>query len=114
MSSQLTHLFRLVLVAGLVASGCSPKSVTPGDTENHGCKEPPPDTFTSVGVDAHFTQSTFWKIVMGDVGVKVTPSVVSLASNAARSALVRDYLRCLAMNRDHFSKAQVIYVDSVN
>lgn len=114
MTSQVTYLFRLVLVACLVASGCLPKSVPSGGMENHGCKEPPPDTFTSVGVDAHFTQSTFWKVVMGDVGVKIDPSVMSLASNAARSALVRDYLRCLAMNRDHFSKAQVIYLDSVN
>lgn len=88
--------------------------VHPGSEDKHGCKEPPPDTFTSAGVDARFAQSTFSKVVTGDVDVKIHPSVVSLASNAARSAHLRDYLRCLAINRDKFNTAQAIYLDNTN
>lgn len=107
-------LFRLAVAVCFAYAGCSPVGTHPLGEDKHGCTVPPPDTFTSAGIDARFAQSTFGKVVTGDVDVKINPSVVSLASNAARSAHLRDYLRCLARNRDKFSPAQTIYLDTMN
>ncbi|HRI38445.1 MAG TPA: hypothetical protein PLO50_07810, partial [Nitrospira sp.] len=91
-----------------------PRAVSPNSEDKFGCKEPPPDTFTSAGVDAHFAQSTFGKVVTGDVDIKTNPSVVSLASQAVMNARVRDNIRCLAINRDKFNTAQAIYLEDTN
>lgn len=97
-----------------MTAGCSPKPVPTGGEDKYGCKEPPPDTFTSAGVDAHFAQSTFGKVVTGDVDIKTNPSVVSMASQAVMNARVRDNIRCLAINRDKFNTAQAIYLEDNN
>lgn len=114
MTRTRVYLFYIVVTACLAYVGCSPKGVHPGGGENHGCKEPPPDTFTSVGVDARFAQSTFGKVVTGDVDVRTNPSVVSLASKAVIDARIKDYLRCLAISRDRFTPAQAIYLETMN
>lgn len=107
-------LLLIMLASYIACAGCSPKAELSGDGESYGCKEPPPDTFTSVGIDAHVAQSTFAKVVTGNVDVKTNPSVVSLASKAARDSRTRDFLRCLALNRDKFTHDQVIYLDNMN
>gem|GEM_PF-6635078 len=108
------YLFRFALAACLASAGCSPRAVSPNSEDKFGCKEPPSDTFTSAGVDAHFAQSTFGKVVTGDIDIKTNPSVVSLASQAVMNARVRDNIRCLAINRDKFNTAQAIYLDNTN
>lgn len=101
---------RLILTACMVCAGCAPKgAVAPHGEDHYGCQEPPPDTFTSVGVDAQAAQSAFGKAVTGSVDFKTLPSVVSLASQATRDARVNNYLQCLALKRDGFTQAQVIY-----
>lgn len=104
----------LALASCITYAGCSPKGIQPQGGESHGCKEPPPDTFTSVGIDARFAQSTFGKVVTGDVDVKTNPSVLSLASKAVIDARIKDYLRCLAINRDRFTPAQAVYLETMN
>lgn len=108
------QLVTLVLIVCLAYTGCAPVGVPPGAEDKYGCQEPPPDTFTSAGVEAHFAQSTFSKVITGAVDIKTNPSVVSLASHAIRSARIRDKIRCLAINRDKFNTAQTIYLDLTN
>jgi hypothetical protein len=79
-----------------------------------GCQEPPPDVFAKTGIDAEFAQSTFGKVIVGTVKVKTQPEVVSLLSQAVSDSRVRDYLRCLAINRDHYTIQQAAHVDAVN
>jgi hypothetical protein len=101
---------RIVLSVCIACAGCAPKGVVhPGGEDNYGCKEPPPDTFTSAGVDARFAESMFAKVVTGSVDFKTHPSVVTLASQAVRDARISNYLQCLALKRDGFTPAQVIY-----
>ncbi len=114
MTRTCVHLFRLIFVACLVSAGCSPRGIPPGAEDKYGCEEPPPDTFTSAGVDVHFAQSMYPKVVIGDVDIKTNPSVVSLSSQAVRDARIRDKIRCLARKRDQFTPTQVMYLDGVN
>lgn len=101
---------RIVLSACIVCAGCAPKGIVhPGGEDNYGCKEPPPDTFTSAGVDARFAESTFGKVITGSVDFTTNPSVVTLASQAVRDARISNYLQCLSLKRDGFTPAQVIY-----
>lgn len=103
-------LFYLVLAACMVSVACSPKGVVqPVGEDNYGCKEPPPDTFTSAGVDARVVETTFVRAITGSVDFKTYPSVVSLASQAVRDARTNNYLQCLSIKRDGFTPAQVIY-----
>jgi hypothetical protein len=106
--------FRLALAICVGFTGCAPVGVPPGGQDKYGCEEPPPDTFTSAGVDIHFAQSTFPKIITGAVDIKTNPSVISSASQAIQSARIRDKIRCLAVNRDKFNAAQTIYLDQTN
>lgn len=100
----------LVLTACMVSVACSPKGVIhPAGEDNYGCKEPPPDTFTSAGVDARVAESMFTKAITGSFDLKTYPSVVSLASQAGRDARINNYLQCLSIKRDGFKPAQVIY-----
>ncbi len=101
---------RIVLSVCIACAGCAPKGIVhPGGEDNYGCKEPPPDTFTSAGVDARFAESMFGKVVTGSVDFKTHPSVVTLASQAVRDARISNFLQCLALKRDGFTPAQVIY-----
>jgi hypothetical protein len=106
--------FRLALAICVGFTGCAPVGVPPGGQDKYGCEEPPPDTFTLAGVDIHFAQSTFPKIITGAVDIKTNPSVISSASQAIQSARIRDKIRCLAVNRDKFNAAQTIYLDQTN
>jgi hypothetical protein len=45
--------------------------------------------------------------------VKTNPSVVSLATQAVRDARIKGHLRCLAINRDKFTPAQAIYLETM-
>jgi len=59
---------------------CNPKTVdNTSKVDQFGCNEPPPDVFTSVGIDADFAQSKFGKIVTGDINLRTNPEVISLA-----------------------------------
>lgn len=107
-------LFRLALIVCVAYTGCAPVGSRSVGIDQYGCDELPPDTFTAAGVDAHFAQSTFGKIVTGDIDIKTQPSVVSLASEVARNARARDRVRCLALRRDKFKPAQTIYLDDTN
>lgn len=88
------RLFLLIFTAACLAGvGCSPKgAVHPDGEDNYGCKEPPPDTLTSAGVDARLAESTFGKVVTGSVDFKTNPSVVSLTSQAVRDARVNHFV----------------------
>ncbi len=79
--------------------------------EDAGCLRPPPDVFTQAGVDVTFAQSTWGKVVTGELKVKTDPKVVSLASNAATSDRISGYLRCLAIKRDGFTPEQAAYLE---
>lgn len=110
-----TRLRRIqwVFAACFAYAGCAPVGEHPLGEDKYGCNVPPPDTFTSAGVDVRFAQSMFGKVVTGDVNVRTNPSVVSLVSQAVRDARIRDYVRCLSINRDKFTHEQVLYLDTM-
>lgn len=99
-------------VAMFLCVGCAPSPARPlqPDMDKYGCNVPPPDVFTSAGISVDFAQSTWGKVVTGDIKVASDPKVISLASQAATDARIQDYLQCLAINRDHFTVDQVTYM----
>jgi hypothetical protein len=101
------------MVSLLTLVACGPHVVKndPITSEDYGCKPPPRDVFTQTGVDIQFAQSTFGKVITGDVSVKTDPKVISLVSQAASDDRLRSYLRCLAINRDKYSQAQAAYLE---
>lgn len=105
--------FRLVLIVCVAYTGCAPVGSRSVGVDQYGCEELPPDTFTATGVDANFAQSTFGKIVTGDIDIKTQPYVVSLASEVARNSHARGKARCLALRRDKFTPAQAMYLGKV-
>ena len=106
----------LILLSLLVViyQGCKPIADKPDPlepkTDPYGCVEPPNDVFTSIGVDTKI-KSTFGKVVTGDIDIKTDPQVFTLASKAVTDARIRDYLRCLAIHRDHYTNEQAVYLD---
>ena len=97
-----------VLIISCVKAVPSPPPVV------EGCPQPPHDVFIKTGVDIKFAQSTYAKAVVGAIDVKTTPEVVTLLSQAASEARMRDYLRCLAIKRDGFTREQAAYLDIFN
>ncbi|MBC6948534.1 hypothetical protein DWB58_11440 [candidate division KSB1 bacterium] len=93
----------------LIMQGCSPR-VKSGKTDQFGCQEPPPDVFTSVGVDIKFVQNLS-KLASGELNVKTNPQVISFASKAATDDRIRSYLRCLAIRRDKYTPEQAAYLE---
>lgn len=112
--SSLRSVFT-VMFLGITFWACGPKpQVGKTDKDDYGCKQPPPNVFTSAGVDIEFAKSTFGKVVVGDIKIKTDPQVVTLASKAATDDQILSYLRCLARNRDGFTNAQIAYLEQMN
>ncbi|MCH8010939.1 MAG: hypothetical protein IIA61_03165 [Candidatus Marinimicrobia bacterium] len=104
----------LDLGCAIIKSGSPPKTHGYGDIDQYGCQEPPPDVFTSAGLDADFASSTFGKIVTGEIKVQTKPEVLDLASKAVHEVRIRDYLRCLAIKRDGYNLEQAAYLELFN
>lgn len=104
---------RLLLYAFLIliVVGCRPKGVIPTPTV---CDVPTPNVFTAAGVDVQFANTTFKQLVIGGINVRTNPTVITLASQAARDAEIKTYLRCLSLKRDGFTHEQVLHVDMLN
>lgn len=97
-----------------VSNSCAPKAArVTGETDQFGCKEPPPSVFTAAGIDAEFAQSKFGKIVTGDINLKTNPEVISLASKAVTDSRITSYLRCLAIHRDGYTQEQAAYLEEL-
>ncbi len=82
--------------------------------EDYGCKPPPPDVFTAAGIDMQFAQSTFGKVITGEINIKTNPQVIALASKAVTDDRIRSYLRCLAIHRDGYTPEQAAYFDTLS
>jgi len=78
------------------------------------CGEPPPKLFSKTDLDISFSNSTFGRVVQGDASLKITPDVISVVSQSAADQEARNYLRCLAIYRDGFTRAQAEYIDAFN
>ncbi len=102
-------LIILIPLLILPCQGCFLIKERVGKTDDYNCKEPPPDVFTSVGIDINFAKSKFSKVVTGDIDVKVEPEVISLASKAVTDDRIRNYLQCLSRHRDGFTVEQIGY-----
>ena len=94
----------------LAVQGCGPKPIT-SSSQDSGCTAPPADVFTQTGIDLEFAQSTFGKVVTGDLSVTTNPEVVSLASQAASDERMRTYLRCLAIKEQGYTQEQAAFLD---
>ena len=95
--------------------GCYPRPIySPPKIDSYGCPQPPTYVFTKAGIDLHFAQSTFGKIVTGDINIKSNPQIISLASKAVTDERIRDYLRCLAIQRDGYTKTQAVYFQNLS
>ena len=101
----------MFLAVILFLQGCAPKPVIKPTTDDYGCSQPPPDVFTSAGVDLKFAQSTFPKVITGDINIKTNPQVLTLTSKAAKDDQIRSYLRCLSMKRDGYTPEQAAHLD---
>ena len=98
-----------ILLLILLLAGCV-KPVQPGGKQFE-CDRPPADVFTATGIDFQFAESTFGKVVTGDIKVKSNPQVIALASQATIDYRIRSYMRCLAIKRDGFTHEQAAYFD---
>jgi len=105
------YIFSISILVVLV--GCYPKPVPRPPLDEYGCNPPPPDVFTKVGIDMHFAQSTFGKIVTGDINIKSNPGIISAASKAVTDVRITTYLRCLALRRDDYTKEQAAYFEQL-
>lgn len=104
--------YGLCLLMILTLITCSPREVSPDSSpQDYGCKPPPTDVFTTVGVDLEFTQSTFGKVMTGDINIETDPQVIALATKAVTDDRIRNYLRCLAIRRDKYTNEQAAYFD---
>ena len=103
----------ILLVFCMLAFGCAPKPVITKE-DRYGCKEPPPTIFTSAGIDVSFGSILFRELSLGNVNIKTDPEIISQATELTQHLIVRDYIRCLAMHRDHYDQEQIIYLDTMN
>lgn len=105
---QRSILVGLPLLAWLAA--CAPTAVGPAPfkADDLGCAIPPADAFTETGVDLDFAQSTFNKIVVGEIKIKTTPQVVDLASATTKDARVAAYIECREQKQG-WTPEQVVY-----
>jgi hypothetical protein len=110
------HIFRLICVFDLLLSfaSCSPKQITRDNPDKYGCIPPPASTFSSVGIDMSIAQSTVGKVVTGDIKIKSQPEVISLLSKSVSDQELRSYLRCLAINQNHYTPEQAAYLESMS
>ena len=104
----------LILSMGVSLACNLTKPVPYGGLDDYGCNIPPESVFTTNGIDISFAQSTFEKVITGDVTFKTNPQVISLASQTVRDAELRTYLRCLALNRDKFTPEQIAYFENLS
>lgn len=114
--SYVISLFCLILfINGCAAfkAGRPPKGEEYGPEGPYGCRPPPADVFTASDLDLEFAESTFNKIVTGNLTIKSKPEVISLASKAMLDERIRNYLRCLAIMRDGYTKEQAVYFDQL-
>lgn len=87
-----------------------PSSLHPCDEP---CRKPPPDVFTAADVDMKMAQSTFGKVVTGDINVKTNPQVFLTASKAAIDNRIKAYLRCLEIHCNGYTPEQAVYFDQL-
>lgn len=111
---QSVLMYLLLLMVLFVVSCATPVKLQKPIKDDYGCTPPPPDVFTSAGIDIQFTQSTFGKIITGDIDIKTNPQVIAMASKAIMDDRIRSYLRCLAIKRDGYTPKQAAYFDSLS
>jgi hypothetical protein len=99
------------IVTVTVLCGCASSEKMPL-ADKFGCQPPTPTIFKKAGIDFHFAQSTFKNVVLGDIDVKAKPEIVNLASQAATDATITEYIRCLSVQRDHYTAAQSMYLQT--
>lgn len=109
--SALTLICILLLCVGCATFVKPQKSM---EIDDYGCVPPPPDVFRAAGIDIQFAQSTFGKLVVGDINIKTNPQVIALASQAVIDDRIRSYLRCLAIRRDEYTHEQAAYLEALS
>jgi len=108
--------FIIFLILSFNFIGCHPKPMTPiiPNNDEYGCVQPPSSIFTSAGIDLHFAESTFGKIVIGDLDISTNPQIISLATKAVNDYRIKSYLRCLAIKRDGYTQHQAAYLEELS
>ncbi len=99
-------------LAIIALQACAPKARS-GKIDQFGCNEPPPDVFTTAGIDVKFAQTQFMKLATGEMNIKSDPKVISLASQGVIDGRIIEYIRCLAIQRDKFTLEQAVYLESM-
>jgi uncharacterized protein YjbI with pentapeptide repeats len=111
------HLISNALIAFMLLiylHACAPVPVSSHKSEldEYGCTVPPPDTFTSTGLDVRFAQD-ITKVVTGEINIKTEPKAQTLITTAANDDRMMGYLRCLMIRRDKFKPEQVAYFEQL-
>jgi hypothetical protein len=94
-------------------TACPPEPITGTlDATTPGCMQPPASTFALNKVDFQFAESQFTKnLKVGQIKLATDPKVETLTSLASKDATVSDWLRCLAIKRDGYTREQAVYLD---
>jgi hypothetical protein len=74
------------------------------------CPVPPPDIFSSVGIDFEIAQAQFGKTSLGGIKIKDDPQIISLASKAANDDRIWAWYSCLEELRNGYDKCQVAWI----
>lgn len=90
------------------STGCAPTAYTI-TSDAHLCPLPPPQVFSSVGVDIQVAKLMFGTLTTEGAGFKIDPKVISLASQAAQDEQIWAYLFCLEDMRKGYTKSQTAW-----
>jgi len=109
-------ILNVLFIFSLNFIGCHPKPIIPiiPNNDEYGCVQPPSSIFTSAGIDLHFAESTFGKLVVGDIDIHTNPHIISLATKAVTDDRIKSYLRCLAIKRDGYTQHQAAYFEALS
>jgi len=78
------------------------------------CVRPPAAILSKVGLDLTVTSAKYKELAIGSINVKTDPGVIDTVGTAVRDSEMQGYLRCLALNRDHFTASQAAYLEVFN
>ncbi|MEW5802489.1 MAG: hypothetical protein AB1847_10360 [bacterium] len=76
--------------------------------DKFGCMRPP--VVKSSDIDFKIAELTANEVAISGIDMKTITKVTSLASQIANDAQAKDYLRCLAIHRDGYTRKQAVYI----
>ena len=80
----------------------------------YGCSKPTKLYIERSGFEFDLHDSDLLNVItfniIGNVKFKIEPKIIPLLSRAAMDEFIRDYIRCLAKNRDRYTKEEIDHI----